>query len=221
MTGARSAPAMNVLSLPAVALVIATAAGCAPRDRVDAASFSEPMKTYLAARGQLCLAKNVWPIDVTQHEVDVGARNAVQMPVLERLGLVASSVAEVDVDDEGTLHHMKVRRFALTEEGSKYYVARVPSASSRDAAKADFCAARLSLDRVVGLELKPSQDGTPERAVVTYTYQVDAAPWTIDAEAQKVFPVVAGVVRGAGKAELQEAFVRTDNGWIAVDLEGT
>ncbi|HEY4956346.1 MAG TPA: hypothetical protein VII31_00905 [Caldimonas sp.] len=211
---------MHLRSLAAIALVIAAAAGCAPHDRVDAAAFSEPMKTYLAARGQLCLAKSVWPIDVTQHEIDVGGRNALQMPVLERLGLVSSTVAEVDVDDEGTLHHMEVRRFALTEAGRSSYIARVPSAATRRAAKADFCAARLMLDRVVGMELKPPQNGEPERAVVTYTYRVDAAPWTSDAEAQRVFPMVAGVIRGAGKAELQEAFVRTDAGWIAVDLEG-
>ena len=48
--------------------------------------FTRAMNTYLEKRGDLCLAKSSWPIDVTQHEIDIGARNAVQMPVLERLG---------------------------------------------------------------------------------------------------------------------------------------
>lgn len=116
------------------------------------------LHAYLAKRGDLCLAKNTWPIDLTQHEIDSGARNALQLPVLERLGLAS-------------------------------------------------------------WELHGS--GANRQAVVTYTYRVDAASWTKDAEVQKVFPVVAGVIRGAGTAQLQETFAYRDAGWIAVDLQGT
>ena len=82
-------------------------------------------------------------------------------------------------------------------------------------AQGDFCAAKLSLDKVVSWDLQQ------RHAVVTYTYKVDAAPWTRDSELQKVFPMVAGVVRGAGTATLQETFTLTDKGWIAVDLLGS
>ncbi len=201
-------------------LVASLTGACTSHDTPDATAFAAPMRTYLAARGRLCLAKTAWPIDVTQHEVDIGARNALQMPVLERLGLVSSSVAEVDVDDEGTAHHMKVRRFALTDAGRAFYMART-TASRPAAPVSDFCAATLSLDHVVGWDVQKNADGATERAVVTYTYKVDAAPWTADAGVQRVFPMVAGVVRGAGTAELQESFVRTaGGGWVAVDLEG-
>ena len=183
---------------------------------INAEVLAAGLNTYLAQRGDLCLAKNVWPIDVTQHEVDVGARNALQMPVLERLGLVSSTIAQVEVDDEGTTHRMKVRRYALTEEGRKHYHVRTGTDSK--AALGDFCAASLSLDKVVGWELVK---GAEPSAVVTYTYRIDAAPWTRDAEAQKVFPMVANVVRGAGTAKLQETFRRTDHGWVAVDLLGS
>jgi hypothetical protein len=220
MTTRLPALPMKFLSLSLLTAVAAACSGCIPSQQPDAATFSGPMQAYLAARGQLCLAKNVWPIDVTQHEVDIGARNAVQMPVLERLGLVSSSVADIHVDDEGTLHHMKVRRFALSDAGRRFYVARPAGAHTTTAVRSDFCAATLSLDRIVAWDMRPAQDGGPERAIVTYTYRVDAAPWTSDAEAQKVFPMVAGVVRGAGRAELQEAFVHTASGWVAVDLEG-
>jgi hypothetical protein len=213
-----------------LALVAAAVAGCGQPAAPDASSFVEPMHRYLAARGRLCLAKTVWPIDVTQHEIDVGARNAVQMPVLERLGLVVSSVATIDVDDEGTHHAMKVRRFDLTEAGRKFYVPRViavpqgagDAAAAPRTAQPDFCAATLSLDRVVGFELQPSRrDGGAQRAVVRYTYRVDAAPWTRDPQAQQVFPMVAGVVRGAGSAQLQQTFVHTAQGWVAAEqLEG-
>lgn len=209
------------LALAAVALAVLLAsvgglAGCTRNDSPDAAALDAALHTYLAKRGDLCLAKNTWPIDLTQREIDSGARNALQLPVLERLGLARSEVAEVDVNDEGTLHHMKVRRYALTDAGRKFYIMR----GNGDAARSgDFCAAHLSLDRIVGRELHGS--GAQRRAVVTYTYRVDAAPWTKDAEVQKVFPMVASVIRGAGTAQLQETFAHSDAGWIAVDLQGT
>jgi hypothetical protein len=205
-------------SIPGIRFLIAMVpllllAACARDAAPDAKVFGAAMDTYLARRGDLCLAKPSWPIDLTQHEIDSGARNALQLPVLERLGLAASTVAEVDVDDEGTLHHMKVRRYQLTDAGRKHYVMR--------GAKGDFCAARLSLDRIVAWELHDGAADKRRHAVVTYTYRADAAPWTQDAQAQKVFPMVANVVHGAGTAQLQEAFTLTDAGWVADDLLGT
>ena len=180
--------------------------------------FVAGMQDYLAKRGDLCLAKNEWPIDLTQREIDAGARNALQMPVLERLGLASSTVAEVDVkDDNEVSHHMKVRRYALTESGKQFYVMREqlrPDGGKET--RGDFCAARLSLDKVVHWEL--GGEGKERHAIVSYTYQVKAAPWTGDAELQKVFPVVAQVIRGAGSAQLQETFKKTGTGWVAVDL---
>lgn len=214
-------PMKLLLPLGACALALALGA-CSATDAPSDAVFTTAMNGYLARRGDLCLAKNRWPIDVTQHEIDVGGRNARQMPVLERLGLVSSSVAEVDVDDEGTAHHMKVRRFALTEAGRKYYVSRdAGDGTGPKAPSGDFCAAHLSLDRVVGWRLDQPAEGHVQRALVTYTYKIDPAPWTADAEVQRVFPVVAGVLHGAGSAQLQESFLKTKDGWVAADLEGT
>ena len=180
--------------------------------------FVAGMQDYLAKRGDLCLAKNEWPIDLTQREIDAGARNALQMPVLERLGLASSTVAEVDVkDDNEVSHHMKVRRYALTETGKQFYVMREqlrPDGGKET--RGDFCAARLSLDKVVHWEL--GGEGKERHAIVSYTNQVKAAPWTGDAELQKVLPVVAQVIRGAGSAQLQEKFKMTETGWVAVDL---
>lgn len=180
--------------------------------------FVQGMQDYLAKRGDLCLAKNEWPIDLTQREIDAGARNALQMPVLERLGLASSTVAEVDVkDDNEVSHHMKVRRYALTESGKQFYVMREqPRPDGGKETRGDFCAAKLSLDKVVHWEL--GGEGKDRHAIVSYTYQVKAAPWTGDAELQKVFPVVAQVIRGAGSAQLQETFKKTETGWVAVDL---
>jgi hypothetical protein len=198
--------------IPAV-LALLMLGACTREAEPDAKVFGAAMNTYLAQRGDLCVAKPSWPIDLTQHEIDTGARNALQLPVLERLGLAASTVAEVDVSDEGTLHHMKVRRYQLTDAGRKHYVLR--------GAKGDFCAARLSLDRIVGWQLRTDADGKRQHALVTYTYRADAAPWTQDAQAQKVFPMVAHVVNGAGSAQLQQSFTLTGKGWVADDLLGS
>ena len=224
-------PMKPILPAALCALALASLAACTRSDEPNAKVLTAAMNTYLAQRGDLCLAKTTWPIDVTQDEIDSGARNALQMPVLERLGLVASTVAEVDVaDDQGTKHHMKVRRFALTDAGRKYYVRRAApkgagasptTGATAVAAKGDFCAAKLSLDHIVKWDVRKPSGSTPRQAVVTYTYRIDAAPWTRDAEAQKVFPVVAGVVRGAGSAQLEETFSLTDAGWVSVDLQGS
>jgi hypothetical protein len=197
---------------------VAGLAACSRATEPTAEALSAGLQTYLAQRGDLCLGKNDWPIDLTQREIDAGARNALQLPVLERLGLLRSTVAEVDVkDDNEVAHHMKVRRYALTDSGRSYYLER--EQTQRDGHKirrGDFCAAKLSLDKIVRWELKG--EGAQRQALVSYTYRIQAAPWTADAEVQKVFPVVAGVVRGAGSAQLQEAFRPTEAGWVAVDL---
>lgn len=204
--------------LAASALALTALAGCARSTEASADQFAAGLTDYLAQRGDLCLAKTDWPIDLTQHEIDTGARNALQLPVLERLGLVSSTVAEVEArDDQEVAHAMKVRRYALTEAGRQFYLTRErPTPSGGRQTVRDFCAARLSLDRVVRWEL--TGDGQDRLATVSYTYQVKAAPWTSDAELQRVFPVVAQVIRGAGSAELQERFRRTATGWVAVDL---
>ena len=81
----------------------------------------------------------------------------------------------------------------------------------------DFCAAKLTLDKVVKWDEIKSNDGQ-KKAVVTYTYKVDAAPWTRDADVQKVFPVVARIVNGAGTEQLQETLKMTDQGWVANEM---
>lgn len=202
----------------AASLLAVSLTGCTRSTEPSADQLAAGMKDYLAKRGDLCLAKTDWPIDLTQHEIDSGARNALQLPVLERLGLASSTVAEVEVkDDNEVSHHMKVRRYALTDDGKHFFIMREQARpDGGKAMRGDFCAAKLSLDKVVRWDL--SGTGKDRVAVVSYTYQVQAAPWTGDAELRKVFPVVAQVIQGAGSAQLQESFRQTEAGWVAVDL---
>jgi hypothetical protein len=195
---------------------------CSKKSDANLENMTAGMHAYLAKRGDLCLAKSNWPIDVTQREFDAGARNAVQMPVLEKIGLVKSSEALTALKDAdtGSSASIKVKRYDLTDAGRKYYLTREMRGQAADGhgkAQGDFCVAKLSLDKVVGWEAGSAGQGVNE-AVVTYTYKVDAAPWTGDPEVQKVLPMVARIVRGAGFEQLKETFRKTDQGWVAVDL---
>ena len=199
-------------------LAIVTLSACSKTKEPNAQDMVVGMNHYLESQGDLCLAKSTWPIDVTQREMDAGGRNALQMPVLEKLGLVSSSIATIEVKDEDRSANIQVKRYDLTEAGKKYYLTKEMRSMASDGTtrvrQGDFCAAKLSLDSVVKWEPVKSSDGQ-QRAVVTYTYKVAAAPWTSDAEIQKVFPVVARIVKGAGTEQLQETLKMTDKGWVA------
>src|ERR1019366_3281039 len=175
-------------------------------------NFTQGMNAYLAKRGDLCLAKYDWPIDVTPAEFAAGARNAVQMPVLQKLGLVDVSDVSVETKTDNAVVAAKVKRYQLTESGKKYYLTRELRTLAPDGSKTvqrgDFCVAKLSLDKIVAWD-PPTNDSARRETVVTYTYTVEAAPWLQDPGAKRVFPLVDRVVQGARVAQFQEAFALT------------
>lgn len=199
---------MKTISLPA-ALALLALAGCADKDAPNEANFTHAMQEYLAARGDLCVNKNSWPIDVTREEARQGSRNTVQLPVLEKLGVVRSA----DAVAEG----QPVRRYELTDTGRRYYLARTPYKRDTGHAVAahDLCVAKLTLKKVQHWEAAP---GKAQEMVVSYTYDIAPAPWASDAEARRVFPVIDRLVQGAGVLQLKEAMVLTAQGWEAKDL---
>jgi len=107
-----------------------------------------------------------------------------------------------------------------TAEGQKYYL-HVPevvaTAKSRVTPPADFCAAKLSLDKVVGWERPMKMEGKMATSVV-YTYKIDPVPWAKNADAQRVFPMVKRVIEGAGTMQLREGVHLTDQGWVADEV---
>jgi hypothetical protein len=169
------------------------------------------MITYLAARGELCLGKE-FPLDVTEREFQLHARNAVQMPELEHLGLVSSSAATDQLTTEDGPVAVPVTRFELTETGRRYYRMQ-PGSGEGKPAHGDLCVAKLSLNKVVSWEM-----ASPHGAVVSYTYHVEAAPWTSVPAIKAVFPAVDRLIAGADSALLKEGFVLTKNGWVANEL---
>ncbi len=180
-------------------------------------SFGQALVAYLAARGQLCLGKE-FPIDVTERERELHARNAIQMPALEHLGLVASSPAMGQITSEDGPLAVPVTRYELTAMGRQYYRNSVAGAGSGEGQRSpgDLCVAKLSLDRVVSWELSTAPDA--ERAVVSYSYHIQAAPWTRAPEIEAVFPAVQRVIAGAENALLKEGVTLTRDGWVANEL---
>jgi hypothetical protein len=215
-----------VFAVVSVVSVVSLSACTGGERQANQANFTAAMTTYLNQRGDLCLAKNRWPVDVTSAEFDSGnSRNAVQMPVLEKLGVVSSSTVTVEkVDEDGVKGSEPAKRYVLTDLGKQSYLTRAPHkrpTGDRFAdAPQDLCAVHLTLDKVVGWEAanNPDKKGSAAETVVTFTYQARPVAWANDPAARKVFPMVDTILRGAGTLQLKEAFVQGATGWEAVDM---
>jgi hypothetical protein len=196
---------------------LSAAFGCRTKVDPTRAAFENGLRAYLDRRGDLCVAHPRWPIDVP-----AGAErtaDAVQLPVLERLGLVTSTTIQVRADGAAT--PFQARRYRLTDAGHRLYLdrdTRLPAApeDARAPQRADLCFVKLTLDKVTRWELQ--KEGATSTALVSYTYHVDAPPVARDPRLGQVFPAVARVLAGAGKAELVEGFTLTLGGWIANEL---
>lgn len=189
------------------ALAAASAHASAPA--LSQKAFTPAVEKYLQQKGNFCLGKFDWPISVTDDDRRTGTNDALQMPVLEKLGLVASAAG-------ADLH---VTQYALTEEGKKYYlVKRTVTLGPADKPiehPGDFCAATLVLDKVVSWEPPAVVNGKPQTTVM-YTYKVaSAASWARDPDIQRVFPMIHKVLDGAGSMQLMQGFIWSNTGWIA------
>src|ERR1700761_3396662 len=210
--------ACGALALSALTLF----AGCHDKSQdVSRENFTATINDFLAQRGHLCLAKYDWPIYVTTDDVASGTRDAVQMPVLEKLGIVAGKDMVVErTDPSGKKITANARQYQLTAEGQKYYLhipEVVATATSRVTHPADFCAATLTLDKVVGWERPMQVEGKTATSIV-YTYKIDPAPWAKDPDAQRVFPMIKRVIEGEGTMQLREGIHLTSNGWVADEV---
>jgi len=213
--------AVNSATILSLTALVTLLSACGKPTDLNKDNLSTGIQNYLEKRGDLCLAKNVWPIDVTQKEIDAGGRNAIQMPAMERIGLVKSSIATVVATEDERSAEIKVRRYELTDEGKKFYLHKEMRSLKSDGSvkiqQGDFCVARLSLDQVIGWETNKTAAGE-STVLVNYTYKIDAAPWTSVPEIQRVFPMIDRMIKGAGKNQLQESLKLTPQGWVAVDL---
>ncbi|MDB5829671.1 MAG: hypothetical protein JWQ73_3891 [Variovorax sp.] len=201
-------------TLTGIALVCALAA-CGTRNDATAPTaenLAAPLDDYLARSGDLCLAMFDWPIDLTEAEAGSGARHAVQFPVMEQLGLVHSTIVTAPKSSESP--DGAVKRFELTDAGRKFYKPHAYAARGAEHPN-DFCVAHLKREKIVDVKLDASDAHHP-LAVVSYTYQIDPAPWLQNADAQRVFPMITRIMNGAGgQQQLRQGFTLGDKGWVA------
>ena len=168
---------------------------------------------YLAQQGDVCVGKFDWPIDVAPGDAGAGSRDAVQLPVLEQLGLVeAASGMVVRRNAEGVEQQVPVQRYSLTDAGRKFYLKRDSSTVAPNGEKiartGDFCVGKLSLAKLV------AWDAATETA--SYTYKFAAAPWMHEPAAQQAFPMIAYIMKGEGQLQMKQR-LRLDHGrWIGV-----
>jgi len=204
-----TAPSMTKTLCLAGALAVLAGACRSNRD-AGLKDFTRAMNAYLQKRGDLCIGRADWPVDVTRDDATARTRDATQMPVLEQLKLV-----------ESTPLPGAATRYQLTALGRRQYIDREtrqpasPDSPQHDTT--DFCVARLTLDQIKHVELHEAANA-PTRAVITYTYGVTAPEWTRDPAARRAFPAVDRVVSGAHTATLQEELTRTAEGWVANEL---
>jgi hypothetical protein len=185
----------------------------------DQKALRHALEQYLAKQGHVCLGKFDWPIDVSQQDFQHNARDAVQMPVLEKLGLVTSTVAEAQrvVNDDGAKETIPVKRYELTRVGRKSYLNKDTTRGSGAAQvehHKDLCAAKLTLDKIVRWD--ESQSAEVRGGTLFYTYHVTAVPWALTADAQKVFPMVDRIIKGEGTLQLAQRMQLGKEGWIAI-----
>jgi hypothetical protein len=203
--------------IPMMALALSVLPACAPSDprAPTRLNFKSALQETLATpRADICLAMFDWPIDLSPAEAGANSRHAVQLPVFEKLGLASSSVVEVPKTEENP--QGVVKRYALTDEGRKYYKPHPYTTRNGTEHPSDFCVARISLLQVTSWQLDTQDAGHPS-AVVNYTYRIDPAPWLQDAEAQRVLPMVVRVINGAGGSlQLRQGFTLGEHGWVAV-----
>ena len=199
-----------------VALAAFALAGCSKPDRPPSReAFEAGLRTFLAdGHDQLCLGMYDWPMDLTEAEAGANSRHAVQLPVFEKLGLATSTIVPVPKSTENP--DGAIKRYALTDEGRKYYKPHAYTGRDGTAHQNDFCVARLSLEKVEGWQLD-THGAQHAAATVSYTYRIEPAPWMKDPEAVRVLPMVAKVIKGAGGGlQMHQGFTLGQQGWVAV-----
>jgi hypothetical protein len=202
---------MKMWTAAAAAVSVMGAAGAqADAPDVGQKDLVQAVKAFLADHGDLCLGWYTWPRDLTAAEQQTGMNEAVQLPVLERLGVVRS--AEVTSG-------APTRRYSLTAKGKRYYLHKTRITlnvhSQSEEHDADFCAAHLTLDKVVKWTPPETANGHLE-TVAQYTYHIKAADWMTDPEARKVFPVVDRIIRGEGRMLMSATVAFKDGQWVPV-----
>jgi hypothetical protein len=220
----------NVWIAAAAGAVCMAAVSQATTTSPNEKQLTEAVKAFLADHGDLCMAKYTWPRDVTPGDEKTDPNDAIQLPVLERLGVVKSveipapkqtSTAAAGAQSSPPLAPpaAPTKRYSLTEKGRQYYLQKrhtiIGPHDRPTEHDADFCVAHLTLDKVIKWS-PPEPVHNELETVVRYTYHVKAADWMSEPEAQKVFPIVDRIIRGDGSLMMNATVALQDGKWVPV-----
>jgi len=198
----------------------------------DRGALTRAVSEYLADHGDLCVGKFSWPRIVTPEDRETHSNDAVQLPVLEQLGLVESTEVPTPLAEGTAAGAMETaaanadaaaaepaRSYALTAKGRRYYLQKKHiTLGIHDQAvlhDADLCVAHLTLDKVVKWT-PPEVVHSQVETVVRYTYHVKPVDWMTDRRAREVFPVVDRIIRGEGSLLMTVTVQRQDDHWRPV-----
>ena len=196
-------------------------AACAHADVPPAnrANLSAALRDFLAQRGDLCLAKYDWPIDVSARDVAKRTRDSIQLPVMERQGLVRSRDGIVVYRTDGQEEPVPTKRYELTALGRKAYKTREivshPRGGEEVVHHGDLCAGRLELDMIAKITEPQAAPGQAPTASAEYLYRFTPEPWVRNAEIRAVFPMVDAILQGQGRMPMTQHFHFDGQRWVA------
>jgi hypothetical protein len=206
---------MNVLC----AMVLGTLllAGCGSKNDANEKNLSDATNANLIKKGQLCLGiVSKWPVDVPKSESQMTTGRAPEMAALEKIGLVRSHEAETDFTPFSNTSPVKTKvlRYELTEEGKKFYRDKeLPGLAGEKEIRGDICFGQQALDTVIKTE-GPITVGDKKEMTLYYTYKIEnLADWAKNPDVQKTFPGIVSTINGAGKTQINQNLVLTDQGW--------
>jgi hypothetical protein len=182
----------------------------APGPAPQPQAFARAVQKFLDDKGGYCLGKPDWPRLVTDADRHRHRPDALQMPVLERLGVVSG--APVSSDSTNTL-------YSLTDAGRRFDVvypaASVPATMPAPPRRGDLCVARLRVLEVTKWTPVQMADGNAT-TMVSYTYEIDkAAPWAENPDFRRVFPVVAEILSSGNQLEMMLPLKWNGHAWAA------
>jgi hypothetical protein len=199
---------------------ISNLASAANSSKPSQKALESALSDYLKKQGEFCIGKFNWPRDVSEAEFAQSTTpDALQLPVMEKLGLVTSSSASALRKIDETDIPVPVKRYELTTAGKQFYLPKESSSlvtGQKHIHHYDFCAGKLTVHKLVRWS-EPERLGDKLHTTVTYTYDMQVYPWAQEPEIQKVFPIMTHFINGSGAIELEQHFVFSGKSWVAVN----
>lgn len=217
-------PKLNFRHLAAALLLLAcswTSASAEAAPQTGQAALTHALQQYLVANGDLCLGKFDWPIEVSAQDSLDHTRDALQMPMLEKLGLVSAVPAMAKRQVDGAEQMVPVQQYALSNIGRIYYIPRQSQMASSSGQVVqhthDLCGGKVGLDKLQRWD-PPTQTAEGWETTLYYSYTFAPTWWADSAQGKAAFPVFAALLKGQGKLQLQQRFKWVGKHWVPITL---